>query len=58
MTSDRFYSHFDQSAAYVDGWVTAMKGDNSAIFKAAAQAQKAFDYIIALALPASTQEAA
>ena len=49
---------FDQSAAYVEGWLSALKDDKELIFKAAAEAQKAVDYINALALPASEQEAA
>ncbi len=36
---------FDQSAAYVEGWLRAMKSDKEMIFKAAAEAQKAVDYI-------------
>jgi antirestriction protein ArdC len=38
---------FDQSAAYVDGWLKALKEDNRAIFRAASEAQKAVDYIMA-----------
>ena len=40
---------FDQSAAYVDGWLKALKEDNRAIFRAASEAQKAVDYIMARA---------
>jgi hypothetical protein len=40
---------FDQSAAYVEGWLKALKGDNRAIFRAASEAQKAVDYIMARA---------
>lgn len=36
---------FDQSAAYVEGWLQAMKDDKRAIFCAASEAQKAVDYI-------------
>lgn len=36
---------FDQSAAYVEGWLDAMKADKEMIFKAAAEAQKAVDFI-------------
>jgi|TARA_R110002051_G_scaffold154675_4_gene226818 antirestriction protein ArdC len=36
---------FDQSAAYVEGWLEALKSDKEMIFKAAAEAQKAVDYI-------------
>ena len=38
---------FDQSAAYVQGWLEAMKEDSRAIFRAASEAQKAVDYIMA-----------
>jgi len=37
---------FDQSAAYVEGWLEAMKEDSRAIFRAASEAQKAVDYIM------------
>jgi antirestriction protein ArdC len=62
MTGEKFdvYSHvtnqiiaqigvepeFDQSAAYVEGWLEAMKEDSRAIFRAASEAQKAVDYIM------------
>ncbi|WP_267895728.1 zincin-like metallopeptidase domain-containing protein [Loktanella sp. Alg231-35] len=36
---------FDQSAAYIEGWLNALKADKDVIFKAAAEAQKAVDYI-------------
>ena len=36
---------FDQSAAYVEGWLKALKDDKRAIFRAASEAQKAVDYI-------------
>ncbi|RLQ84975.1 ArdC family protein [Notoacmeibacter ruber] len=38
---------FDQSAAYVEGWLAALKDDKRAIFRAASEAQKAVDYIAA-----------
>ena len=38
---------FDQSAAYVKGWLEAMKEDKRTIFRAASEAQKALDYIMA-----------
>ena len=38
---------FGQSAAYIEGWTKALKGDSRAIFKAAAEAQKAVDFIFA-----------
>lgn len=37
--------HFDQSAAYIEGWAKALKADKDAIFQAAADAQKTVDYI-------------
>jgi antirestriction protein ArdC len=37
---------FDQSAAYVEGWLQAMNEDSRAIFRAASEAQKAVDYIM------------
>lgn len=36
---------FAQSAAYVESWLKALKGDNRLIFKAASEAQKAADYL-------------
>lgn len=35
----------DQSAAYVESWLKALKNDNRLIFKAAAESQKAVNYI-------------
>lgn len=43
-----FEPHFDQTAAYVEGWLKALKEDRNAIFSAAAQAQKAFDHVVGL----------
>ena len=34
-----FEPHFDQTAAYVEGWLKALKDDKNAIFKAAAEAR-------------------
>ncbi|KIT16596.1 DNA primase TraC [Jannaschia aquimarina] len=36
---------FGQSAAYIEGWIAAMKADRDVIFRAAAEAQKAVDYL-------------
>lgn len=36
---------FDQSAAYIEGWLKAMNGDKDVIFHAAAEAQKAVDFL-------------
>ena len=49
---------FDQSASYVEGWLAAMKGDNRAIFRAASEAQKAVDFILAQAGWSDTEQAA
>ena len=48
---------FDQSAAYVEGWLEAMKEDSRAIFRAASEAQKAVDYIMARAAQADCMAA-
>lgn len=42
---------FGQSAAYAAGWLSAMKSDNRAIFRAASEAQKAVDFILTLCEP-------
>ncbi|MCI5083742.1 MAG: zincin-like metallopeptidase domain-containing protein [Saprospiraceae bacterium] len=36
----------ENSAAYLQGWLSALKADKKLIFKAAAKAQKAVDYIL------------
>lgn len=36
----------EEHADYLDGWLTLLKSDNRAIFKAAAQAQKSHEWII------------
>ncbi|MEN0088491.1 MAG: zincin-like metallopeptidase domain-containing protein, partial [Pseudomonadota bacterium] len=36
---------FEQSAAYIDGWLKCLKDDRKAIFKAASEAQKAADFL-------------
>ena len=53
-----FEPEFDQSAAYIEGWVEAMRANKNVIFKAAAEAQKAVDYLLALAKPQTEEEAA
>jgi antirestriction protein ArdC len=50
--------HLDQSAAYIEGWLTALKSDKELIFKAAAEAQKAVDLITDLAAEKPIQAAA
>lgn len=37
---------FDQSAAYIESWLKALKDDKGLIFKAASEAQKAVDFIL------------
>lgn len=49
---------FDQSAAYIECWLTALKDDKRFIFKAASAAQKATDYLLEAANPAEIEEAA
>lgn len=39
-------AHFDQNAAYIEGWVAAMRENNWVILKAAADAQQAFGYLL------------
>lgn len=46
---------FDQSAAYVKGWMGAMQADKRVIFRAAAEAQRAADYLMG---PIGAQRAA
>lgn len=40
---------FEQSGAYVASWLKALKEDKRAIFRAAAEAQKAADFLLAAA---------
>jgi len=49
---------FAQSASYVEGWLEALKADKGMIFKAASEAQKAVDYIMALSAPATAEQEA
>ena len=49
---------FDQSAAYIEKWLEALKSDKEIIFKAASEAQKALDYINRLTSQPQEQEAA
>ncbi|TWR25258.1 DUF1738 domain-containing protein [Mucilaginibacter pallidiroseus] len=37
---------FDNSAAYIDNWLSALKNDKTLVIKAAAQAQRAAEYIM------------
>ena len=48
---------FGQSAAYVEGWLAALKEDNRAVFRAASEAQKAVDHVLSLTLSTQTQAA-
>lgn len=45
-------------AAYIQSWLKVLKNDSRAIFKAAAQAQKAADYLHGLQAAKATQKAA
>ncbi len=38
--------HFDNHAAYIDNWLQVLRTDKKAVFKAAAAAQSAADYIL------------
>ena len=38
----------DNSAAYIESWLKALKNDKTLIIKAAAQAQRAADYIMSV----------
>ena len=38
---------FKNHASYIDGWLECIKNDPNAIFKAAADANRAADYILA-----------
>ncbi|WP_458792672.1 ArdC family protein [Yoonia sp. MH D7] len=49
---------FEQTAAYIEGWLKALKDDKNLIFKAASQAQKAVDFILAAAEAEQQGEAA
>ena len=49
---------FNQSASYVEGWIAAMKGDNRTIFRAASEAQKAVDFILAQAGRSAAEQVA
>lgn len=49
---------FDDSAGYIDQWLSVLKEDQSAIFRAAAQAEKAYQWLIGqLQAPATPQAA-
>ncbi|TPE47887.1 ArdC family protein [Amaricoccus solimangrovi] len=49
---------FGQSAAYVESWLKALRDDKRAIFRAAAEAQKAVDYLRDLASRAAERAVA
>lgn len=48
----------NNQAAYINGWLTKLKGDKTLIMIAAAQAQKAVDYIIGKSFKENNEEAA
>ena len=45
-------------ASYLQSWLKVLRGDKRAIFTAAAQAQRAADYVLALAQPPEAAAAA
>ena len=47
---------FAQSAAYIEGWLAALRSDKGMIFKAASEAQKAVDYVMAIAASIEIKE--
>lgn len=49
-------SQFEQSVAYIQGWIQALKGDSKLVMQAASQAQKASDLILGIQPEAFTQE--
>lgn len=53
-----FKPDFGQSAAYIEGWLSALNDDHSLIFKAASEAQKAVDFIKDKASEATVEEVA
>lgn len=53
-----FKPDFGQSAAYIEGWLSALNDDHSVIFKAASEAQKAVDFIKAKASETTEEEVA
>lgn len=46
--------HIQQHSAYLSSWVQALKADKSAIFKAAAAAQRTCDYLANISTPQQT----
>ncbi|WP_242985957.1 ArdC family protein [Oceanobacillus zhaokaii] len=51
-------STIDNSAAYINGWLSKLKGDKRFIFSAASQAQKAVDYMTGIAFEEEQREEA
>lgn len=49
---------FDDSAGYIDYWLSILKEDQSAIFRAAAQAEKAYQWLIGHLPASATPQAA
>ena len=45
-----------QHENYIGSWLKILKEDYRALVKAASQAQKAFEFIVALATPATPEE--
>ena len=48
--------HFDNHVAYIDSWISLLKSDPNAIFKATQEANKAVDFIMSFRDDLSEQE--
>jgi antirestriction protein ArdC len=48
-------AEFDQSVAYIDGWLTKLRGDKTFVYTAATQAQAAADFILDIKLGAGEE---
>jgi antirestriction protein ArdC len=49
-------SQIDQSAAYIEGWLKRLRDDSLLVVFAAAQAQKAADYVVSGGADAATDQ--
>lgn len=50
--------HIDNSAAYIQSWLTILKQDKRAIFRAAADAQRAYEWLVAASEAGQSKAAA
>ena len=48
--------HFSNHVAYIDSWISLLKSDPNAIFKATQEAKKAVDFIMAFKDNTNEQE--